>query len=129
MACKVEKAAGFKCGTFAASSVESRHLATGDFAGNVTLTKYAWDAGAGNWTLARAYGLTPVALEGGGGVLEVAGVRGMSAAVRIAGENVADCGRPVSASDQEPLRAQSLSCLVVIYLFIYLFRLSPAGLD
>lgn len=35
----VEKAAGFKCGTFSASSLESRHLATGDFSGRLSV----WD--------------------------------------------------------------------------------------
>ena len=34
-----EKPKGFKCGTFHASSVEDRHLATGDYEGNLQI----WD--------------------------------------------------------------------------------------
>jgi WD40 repeat protein len=36
---EVEKPKGFKCGTFGASAIEDRHLATGDYVGNVNI----WD--------------------------------------------------------------------------------------
>jgi len=36
---EVEKPKGFKCATFGASSIEDRHLATGDYAGGVAV----WD--------------------------------------------------------------------------------------
>jgi WD40 repeat protein len=36
---EVEKPKGFKCATFAASSIEDRHLATGDYVGNLNV----WD--------------------------------------------------------------------------------------
>jgi hypothetical protein len=34
---QVEKPQGFKCGTFGASGLEDRHLATGDYAGNLNI--------------------------------------------------------------------------------------------
>ncbi len=34
---EVEKPHGFKCGTFGASSLEDRFLATGDYAGNLNI--------------------------------------------------------------------------------------------
>ena len=36
---EIETEKGFKCGTFSASSVEQRHLATGDYDGNLAI----WD--------------------------------------------------------------------------------------
>lgn len=35
--CETEKQQGFKCGTFGASSLEERHLATGDFDGRMAV--------------------------------------------------------------------------------------------
>ncbi|MGH0131332.1 UNVERIFIED_CONTAM: hypothetical protein FKN15_056377 [Acipenser sinensis] len=37
---EIEKAKPFKCGTFGATSLQQRHLATGDFGGNLNICEY-----------------------------------------------------------------------------------------
>lgn len=62
----VEKTASFKCGTFGASTLEKRHLATGDFNGNLNV----WDLESLATPLFQAKGHTSIinAIDGCGGL-------------------------------------------------------------
>ncbi|CAL8297693.1 unnamed protein product [Merluccius merluccius] len=63
---EIEKAKPFKCGTFGASSLQQRHIATGDFDGNLNI----WDleAGGGPLYAVKAHQEIINSLDGVGGL-------------------------------------------------------------
>lgn len=104
---EIEKKAGIKCGTFAASTLEERHLATGDYQGHLCV----WDLEASSKPVyeAKAHHSIVNAIDGCGGMNIGAGApeivtAGRDGAIRVWDVRVADPVVTLKPSNEETAR-------------------------